>query len=171
MRKVIFPIVSSVLLAGCAALPDLNASLAQINDNLRKANYSLRNASGGSKTVTAEAEDEVCDKQAFQSGFSDEYVRNWNLEVGNREATYRLLFKSHPDDAAARHNYELYKGQTFSTKGIGNGMTYGINMDGKGNIKNPCQSGSYIQGRTAGTRAVTNDLKVLSEQEIERRYE
>jgi hypothetical protein len=70
-------VLSGGLLAGCTPfLEDLNANLKSVNDNLKKVNYSLRNTPGGSQTVTAETEDEVCDPQAFQAGFTDQYVLN-----------------------------------------------------------------------------------------------
>ena len=140
------------------------------NDNLRKVNDNLRNTPGSSQTVTAEAE-EVCDQTAFQAGFSDEYVTTWNREIGNREMTYRFLSQSHPNDEVARHNYELYRGKTLSTKGVGNAMKYDLDMDSHGHLRNACQSSSYTQGGSAGIRAVARDLKTLSEQEIERHYE
>lgn len=173
MQKVIIFILSSILLTGCAVplLPDLSANLARVNDQLKRVNYNARNPPGGSQTVAVETDGKVCDQAAFQAGITDQYVLGWNMGVGDREATYRFLAKNHPNNTAARHNYELYKGKTLSIKGTGNAMEYGTKMGDRGQILNPCQSSSYLQGESEGRRAVAKDLKTLAEQEIESRYE
>jgi len=155
------------LLAGCTAplLPELNANLKRVNASLRSTNDSLRGTSSRLPTVSA-APPDVCDPAAFKAGFEDQYVVTWNQIVGHQESLYRLLSQQHPENPAARQNYELYRGRRLSGKGIGHHVEYGLQFDTQGHLYNDCQARSYTQGGTAGLHAVAQDLKALRDQEL-----
>ena len=123
-------VLSACLLAGCTAplLQDMNASLKSVNANLRGVNDSLRGASGTPPATVAAATSNACDQAAFEAGFKDQYVVNWNREIGSREALYRLQSKQHPEDAAAHHNYVLYQGKLLNGKEVGN-QDYVLKID------------------------------------------
>ena len=71
-------VLSGSLLAGCTPfLEDLNANLKSVNNNLQGVNYRLRNTPGGGQTVMAKSNEKVCDQEAFQAGFRDQYILNW----------------------------------------------------------------------------------------------
>jgi hypothetical protein len=107
----------------------------------------------------------VCDSAAFDAGFQDQYVVNWNREIGNKEALYRLQSQQHPEDTIARQNYALYRGKLLNGKGVG-AQDYVLKIDHQWHIQNACQAHSYQQGEIAGLRAVTRDLKALAAQEV-----
>jgi hypothetical protein len=156
------------LLVGCTIplLPDLNAGLQSVNASLRGVNDSLRGTSGTPATVAASASD-ACDPTAFKAGFEDQYVTHWNMEIGSRETHYRFISQQRPENAAARHNYELYRGKPLSGKGIGYQMEYRVQFDNQGRILNYCQSNSYMKGESAGIRAAGQAIQALTDQELE----
>ena len=166
-NTIILMVLGGGLLAGCTVplLPDLNANLKSVNANLKNVNAGLRGGAGLPSTV-AGVEADVCDPVAFKAGFEDQYVTNWNQTVGNRESTYRFISQQRPENAAARHNYELYRGKRLSGKGIGHQVEYGLQFDTQGHIYNDCQARSYTQGGTAGLHAVAQDLQALRDQEL-----
>jgi len=161
-------VLSGGLLAGCTPfLEDLNANLKSVNANLKNVNTGLRGGAGSPSTTLADSDADVCDPVAFKAGFEDQYVANWNHTVIDREGFYRYLSQQRPNAAAARHNYDLYRGKRLSSKGIGRQMEYGVEFNNKGRILNYCQSNSYMKGERAGIQAAGRDLKVLADQEIE----
>lgn len=165
-NPMILLVLSGGLLAGCTVplLPDLNANLKSVNASLRSVNDGWRGTSSTPPTVSA-APPDVCDPAAFQAGFKDQYVVNWNREIGSREALYRLQSQQHPDNAAARQNYALYRGKSLNGKAVGE-PDYVLKIDPNWHIQNACQSHSYQQGEIAGMRAVDRDLRALAAQEI-----
>jgi hypothetical protein len=162
-------VLSGWLLAGCTVplLQDMNANLKSVNASLKNVNADLRGSTGMPSTTVADVDADVCDPVAFKAGFQDQYVINWNQTVGNQESIYRLISQQHPENAAAHHNYELYRGKRLSGKGIGQQMEYRVQFDNQGRILNYCQSNSYMKGESAGIRAAGQDLKALRDQELE----
>ena len=160
-------VLSACLLGGCTMplLQDMNASLKSVNANLRGVNDSLRGASDTPPATVAAATSNVCDQVAFEAGFRDQYVVDWNREIGSREALYRLQSKQHPEDTTARQNYALYRGKLLNGKEVGN-QDYVLKFDNNGHILNDCQARSYTQGERAGMRTVDRDLKALAAQEV-----
>lgn len=165
---ILLMILSNGLLAACTApvLPDLNANLRSVNASLKSVNETLRGTSSLPPTA-ATAPADVCDPAAFQAGFKDQYVADWNSEVGRKQALFRLQSQQHPDDTVARHNDTLYRGQLLNGKGVGdNAIGYGLKFDNNGHIQNDCQARSYQQGKTAGGTAAITSFKALANQEI-----
>jgi hypothetical protein len=157
-------VLSGGLLGGCApVLQDLQG----INANLKSLNANLRTGTlGAPHTVSADVSN-VCDQVAFEAGFKDQYVMDWNKEIGSKEALYRLALKQHPADAAAQQNYSLYQGKRLSAKGVGDkAIEYGLKFDNNGHILNDCQARSYQEGKIAGGAAAINSFKALANQEI-----
>ena len=162
-------VLSSGLLAGCTVplLQDMNTGLQSVNASLKSVNASLRGSTGMPSTTVAGSAADACDPVAFKAGFQDQYVTHWNHTVGNQEAVYRLISQQHPENAAAHHNYELYRGKRLSGKGIGHQVEYALQFDTQGHIYNDCQARSYTQGERAGIQAAGQDLQALRDQEIE----
>jgi hypothetical protein len=148
-------LLSACLLAGCAPLLE---DLQNINANLKAVNSSLGTSTPSVHTVTATAEN-VCNRAAFEEAFKRDYTRHWNSVIRDKESYYRLMLKQSPQDAAARHNYALYRGKRVEGLGYGS-PDYGVNSD------NPCVVQSTLQGMSAGMQAAGLDLKALEEQEI-----
>ena len=162
-------VLSAYLLAGCTVplLPDLNANLKSVNASLRSVNDGLRGASSTPPATVSAATPDVCDQAAFEVGFKDQYVVDWNSEIGRKEALYRLQSKQHPEDAAVRQNYALYRGKLLSGKGVGDkAIEYGLKFDNNGHIQNDCQARSYQEGKIAGGAAAVNNFKALAAQEV-----
>jgi len=167
-NPIILLVLSGSLLAGCTPfLEDLNANLKSVNANLKNVNAGLRGNTGMPSTTVAGIDAGACDPAAFQAGFKDQYVVDWNSEVGRKEALFRLQRQQHPEDTAARQNYALYRGKLLSGEGVGDKATaYGLKFDNNGHIQNDCQARSYQQGKTAGGTAAVTNFKALAAQEI-----
>jgi hypothetical protein len=113
----------------------------------------------------------VCDQAAFEAGFKHKYALYWNWAIHDKEAQYKLESQQHPEDAAARQNYALYRGKQISgkevNKEIGYGSEdYGLKIDNNWHIQNACQAHSYQEGELAGRHAAGQDLKALAAREI-----
>lgn len=113
-------VLSACLLAGCTAplLQDMNASLKSVNANLRDVNDSLRGASGTPLATASATASNVCDPAAFQAGFKAQYARHWNWAIHDKETLYQVKSQQHPEDAAARQNYALYRGKRENGKAM-----------------------------------------------------
>ena len=162
-------VLSTCLLGGCTMplLQDMNTSLKSVNANLRGVNDSLRGASGTPPATVAAATSNACDQVAFQAGFKAQYARHWNWAIHDKETLYKVKSQQHPEDAAARQNYALYRGKRVTEKEMGyEAEDYGLKFDQQGHIQNDCQARSYTQGEIAGMRAAGQDLKALVAQEI-----
>ena len=123
-------VLSACLLAGCTAplLQDMNASLKSVKANLRGVNDSLRGASGTPSATASVVAPDVCDQAAFEAGFKTQYVRHWNWAIHDKEILYQVKSRQHPEDAAARANYALYRGKQLSGQETGYGAGHSRNL-------------------------------------------
>jgi hypothetical protein len=108
---------------------------------------------------------DVCDLRAFEAGYASAYMRSWNNSLGFRDQIFEAKLKRNPQDPAARHNYELYKGKRFDTAG-GSTMRYAPRMDRDWHLSNACEANSYRMGENAGIEAANEDYRALRAKEI-----
>ncbi|HYQ92334.1 MAG TPA: hypothetical protein VES89_09760 [Candidatus Competibacteraceae bacterium] len=155
MRTLFITLLSTGLLSGCAGLLQ---DLQDINTSLKIANSDLRTSTPSVHAVTATAED-ACNMAAFETGFRQEYTHDWNSAVSDKVFYFRSILVRNPQDAAAQHNYALYRGKRVEGQGL-KAPDYGVSSD------DPCAKQSYLKGQSAGIKSAGQDLKVLEEQEI-----
>lgn len=157
----LFPTI--LLMAGCTAplFPSLPSGLSG-------SQTSSRSASRAPLTQIPAAAPTACDRAAYEAGYKMQYARHWNYwRIRNKETLYRLKSQQHPGDRAAQWNYALYRGKELGGQAGDAGVTaYGLELDGKGRIRNDCEARSFTQGETAGMRAAGRDLKALAGEEL-----
>jgi hypothetical protein len=86
MRSFIFHSVcgATALLCGCTPLPTKHSapSIASVSHNL-----TLTTKSGQTKTIAVDVPTDVCSAPDYISGFRQQYIYTWNVELGGKEAS------------------------------------------------------------------------------------